>query len=364
MRSIAYELKKLYHFIRERGWRSTLDYYFWYQCFYIYPYTQRLFLRTFFPRLIPYPRMIEVETSTRCGFKCRMCEHTYWSEPSRLMSLREFETILDNFPKLKWIGLTGIGDSFANPDFLPILRLVKSRGIYVEIFDNFYNIEPDVAAELLELGVDHIFVSLDAATPETYRKIRPGSNFQRVINNVSALYRIKREKGIFLPEMRFHYITSKLNQHELLRFLEMVDKIRGGLPAKVLFAEVLHPFKEIEDLYYRIPRSLMDKAERRGNELGLAVHWNRDVFRGQPISTCTNWSQPYIFVDGSVLPCCALNEGNHRAFQREHALGNVFQQPFKDIWYGEKYTKLRLSVHRGRALPPCDKCPIYDEDER
>ena len=65
---------------------------------------------------------MEIEVTTRCNLKCIICEHTYWDEPNRDMSFEQFKGIVDQFPKLKWIGLTGIGESFINKDFMKMLR--------------------------------------------------------------------------------------------------------------------------------------------------------------------------------------------------------------------------------------------------
>ncbi|MFQ6118808.1 MAG: hypothetical protein ACE5KE_02860, partial [Methanosarcinales archaeon] len=68
----------------------------------------RIFLKKLFPWTVPYPPSIEIEPTTRCNLRCTICEHTYWNEKGRDMSFKEFKGIVDQFPRLKWIGLTGI----------------------------------------------------------------------------------------------------------------------------------------------------------------------------------------------------------------------------------------------------------------
>ncbi|MCK5628450.1 radical SAM protein, partial [Candidatus Bathyarchaeota archaeon] len=144
----------------------------------------------------PYPSYIEIEVTTKCNLKCIMCEHTYWNETDRDMSFEDFKGIIDQFPRLKWIGLTGIGESFLNKDFIKMLRYVKAKNIIVELYDTFYFVDGNVAEELIDLQVDNIFASIDAATKETYEKIRVGSNFERVINNVTNIFQLKKKKKV------------------------------------------------------------------------------------------------------------------------------------------------------------------------
>ena len=102
------------------------------------------------------------------------------------MSFEEFKKIIEQFPRLKWIGLSGIGSAFLNKDFLKMLRLLKAKGIFVEFFDTFDLITPQISEELVRLGIDKIWMSIDAAKKQTYELIRVGGDFDRVINNLKA----------------------------------------------------------------------------------------------------------------------------------------------------------------------------------
>jgi radical SAM protein with 4Fe4S-binding SPASM domain len=68
---------------------------------------------------------------------------------------------------------------------------------------------------------------------------------------------------------------------------------------------------------------------------------------------------PFIFVDGTVIPCCAGNEANNRPWQRRFALGNVFQEGFRTIWDGPRYRELRERIWRGQVPDACRQCSVY-----
>jgi len=315
--------------------------------------------------LRPYPPYIEIEVTTRCNMKCVMCEHTYWNEPEKDMSFEEFKYILDQFPRLHWIGLTGIGESFLNKDFLKMLSFAKSKSFIVEIYDNFSLIDKDTASELIRLKIDTVYASIDAATKETYEKIRPGGNFERVINNVRYFMEAKRIKGAPLTAFNFHYIISKYNIHELLAYLELVHSLAQGLNPIVQFTRLLHSYKEINDLFVEVPQDLILKAEDKARELGITLSWNANTKGVKPLPTkCIEWTMPFIFVTGDVIPCCAGNEANRRDFQKAYSLGNIFKTRFKDIWRGNKYKQLIDSLCRGRFPPPCRDCCLYREDNK
>lgn len=313
-----------------------------------------------FPWLAPYPEAIEVETTTKCNLSCTICEHTYWNEKSRDMTFEEFKGIVDQFPKLKWIGLTGIGSSFLNKDYMKMLRYLKRRSIYVELFDSFTQLNKNIARELVEIGVDKICLSMDAATKETYEKIRVGANFEKVLDNVRTLLHMKKEMKTPIPEFWFHYIVNKDNVYEMPQFVELVHSLgvnkTGG---SLLYWTDLLSFKEVKHLETDIPDDIWQEVLRKGKKLGIEMWWNPDFTPHKPISKCVRFTEPFILVTGHLQPCCIINEANMRDFQKENAVCNLFEQDFRDVWRNE-YKHLRDMIHRNEIPQVCRYCRCFD----
>jgi len=350
------KLKRLLFLIRTKGMKWTYNYIH----FITFYDTQNPILIKLLQWLQPYPSYIEIECTTKCNLKCSICEHTYWDEPNRDMSFDQFKSIIDQFPKLKWIGLTGIGESFLNKEFMDMLRYVKSKNIYVELYDSFYFMNEAIINELIDLGVDRIFASIDAATKETYEKIRVGAKFEKVMNNLRIFVKLKEEKKAYFPELCFHYIVTKDNVNELTKYIELIHSLNTDVTL-IQFTRMLHYFDEVKHLFVEVPEETIREVDNKAKELGMKVVWGLNVPRNKPpINKCTAWYMPFIFVTGHVIPCCAGNEANKREFQKATSLGNVFEKSFKDIWYGEKYKELRRKIRKGEVPPPCVDCPIYD----
>jgi len=311
------------------------------------------------PWLKPFPRYVEIEVTTRCNLKCVMCEHTYWKEPIRDMSFDEFKHIVDQFPGLKWAGLTGIGESFLNKDFLNMVRYLRSKHISVELSDNFFLVNEKIARELLEAGLELVYLSLDAATKETYEKIRVNSKWDTVIKNFKNFIKMRDEMGLKKPHINFYYVVLKNNMHEMLQYLDLVNSFNLDRP-EVCFTPLLHAFKEAEHLSVKLTDDLIEKVEDRGKELGIKISWNQNVHKLPPINKCYAWLMPYIFPTGHVVACCAVNEANQREYRKKTALGNIYEKSFKEIWNDEAYTTLRKKISRGEVPIQCKYCPIYD----
>jgi MoaA/NifB/PqqE/SkfB family radical SAM enzyme len=305
---------------------------------------------------------IEIETITICDLQCNICENRYWpkSEPRTVMSYEKFLHIMKFFPNLKWIGLTGMGQSFLNKDYLKIIDYCKGKNVYIEIFDSFLHLDREKIEHLVDVGFDKIYVSLDAATKETYQNLRLGSDWDRVVSNVKLLDRIKKERCEYFPELYFHYIITKENVHEVKAYVKFVHDL--GVDVRgVQFTKMLHAFPEVKHLHVGVPDDFKREVIEEGEKYGVRVQFNINSAEEQnkpPMSTCTVWVQPFIFVDGTVVSCCSQNEQNARDWQRRVSLGNVFEQDFRSIWYGRKYERLRKDLESGKCPEACERCVL------
>lgn len=321
-------------------------------------------------KITPYPYNLEIEITNKCNKKCILCEHTYWDEPSKDLKFDQFKHIVDQFPKLKWVNLTGEGDAFLNKDYLKMIKYLKEKDIPVFLVDSFDLINEEIAEKLVNMDVDGIWVSMDGATKETYEKIKVGCNFEKSLNNLKNLLEIKKEKGTPIPEICFRYIITTLNINEMPQFVELIsslgDKKILGDASRVEFVGLLK-FDEIEEYYVpEVPDQLMEETLEKGEELGVDVSFSHPGDDLPPIEHCTAWMEPYIMMGGYVLPCCAVLMSNKRPFLRKHSFGNVFEESFKDIWYSERYEKFRQMVPDPEEQVPilCKGCRAYETSHR
>lgn len=353
-------LRRIGYMLGEKGLPYTWNYLFLAST-YNNDIIRDIFLTKLYPMFVFYPRYIEVEVTTRCNLRCTMCEHTYWREKGLDMSLEQFKRVVDQFPKLSWIGTTGIGSSFLNRDFPKMLEYAKSRSIYVELFDPFHMLDEGLIETVVRDSlIDRLICSIDGATRQTYEKIRVGAKFDRVIGNIRTLVETKRRLGTSFPELSFHYIISKDNVSEVPRFVELVQHLTGGDNIGIMFSHLLHDFQEIKDMVVEMPPEVRRDAKAMARKYGVKLTWGKNARQQrQPIHKCTEWTMPFIFADGSVIPCCAGNEANRRDFQIRHSMGNIYEQPFEDIWTG-RLKALREALRRGGVPMICKDCPGYE----
>jgi MoaA/NifB/PqqE/SkfB family radical SAM enzyme len=316
-----------------------------------------------FPLAGPYPRQLEIEVTTACNLRCTICEHTYWTEKARHMTFEEFKRIMDQFPGLRWCGMTGIGSGFLNPDYMRMLRFLKQeRHCFVEFFDHFLMMDADRATELIRMGINKIWVSLESASRESYNRIRVGSDFDTVVANLRTMMRCKRELKSPIPELWFHFIVNRHNVDEMEDYVELVAdlaKEERWLSAPIIYWTNLLPFEDVRDLVSRPDSARMRDIERMCRDRGIFAVVNENVACDKPMSSCTKWNEPFVLVSGHLQPCCALNEANDRRYQEEHAFINVLETDFRRWWNSSKKREFLANLRSGRVNPVCKNCHIF-----
>ena len=312
---------------------------------------------------VPYPHRIEVEVTTKCSLRCVKCEHTYWSQPQRNMTYEQFVHVLRQFPQLSTVSMSGIGHNWQNPDFLRMLEYACARHLFVQFFDTFLLFTEERARRVVQLGVSKINMSVDGATKEVYEKSQVGGNFERAVENARRLALIKKEMRSLQPELAFTVVVTRYNQDQLPRFLDLAASIVGD-SQKAAYLEFIRliPFRENSGLLPDVTllQRARDEVLRHAREMRVpftfrfAFNHFHELREKPPVSCCLEWVVPFITVDGTVYPCCAVTEGNQRGKIERYCMGNVFEQPFREMWNGPRYRALKAMLRGGEVPPVCN----------
>jgi MoaA/NifB/PqqE/SkfB family radical SAM enzyme len=324
-----------------------------------------------YPQLVPYPKYIEIEITSRCNKRCIFCEHTSWNEPNKDLEFYQFQRLVDQFD-LKWVNLTGEGDAFLNNSYLRMIKYLKSRNTSVYLVDSFDLITKDVAMVLVESGVDGIYISMDGATKETYESIKVGCNYDRVITNIQNLLEIKKELKSPIPEICFRFVVNKKNVNEMADYVRVINSMATrkefGDGSKIHFVGLLD-FPEIHDLYLEtIPADKISEAIKASKGGLPVVFAHTEQVTNPSINKCLAWAEPYFALvpEPMVLPCCAVLMSNDRQKLLDYSFGDYTTTPIREIWNSPYYKWFRKMVTNPHAKVPaiCAGCRAYDTTER
>ncbi len=277
---------------------------------------------------LDFPLHLDIETTTRCNLLCPMCPRTLLVEKGAFndfgfMTRAEFASIIDQGMAhgLRSIKLNYLGEPLLHKDVPWQIAYAKDRGVVdVLMNSNGTALTEKLGRQLLEAGIDGLFVSFDAANPDDYARQRVGANLGRVIDN-------------------------------LYGFIKLRDELRPGCQVRVSMVMYDEPkwqdqFKALQVMW----RDLVDAV-------GYSYYVERDdeVAVEYPPVEGFHCAQPFhrMFLknNGNVTICCFDDKD-------ELVLGNWREERLHDIWNGEAYKAIRRRHAEGRyhEMALCRKC--------
>ncbi len=328
---------------------------------------------------------IYLEPTNRCNIKCRTCMRNTWQEPLGLMSARIWKHILQGLRDLETkplVMFAGIGEPLAHPRTIEMVAQAKEIGCRVELTTNGTLLGAKRSRQLVDVGLDTLWVSLDGATPESYADVRLGAELPKVLDNLKRFRPMR--KGMYhpMPEVGIAFVAMKRNIDDLPKVIALGKSVGAS---RFLVSNLLPYSSEMRDqvLYERTLKDIayfssfwlpqlslpkMDIDDQTRDSFFNALRSGCSVtFAGNRLSgandACTFVESGAMAIgwDGAVSPCPPLLH-NHVSFlrrrkraSRRHAVGNLADRSLLDLWNDKDYVAYRERV-QSFAFPPCTFC--------
>ncbi len=219
----------------------------------------------------PQHILLQIETNDTCNLVCDFCDFHNKNPVNDILAARKkvvkdfsmgrmdigvYKRIVDEVAgyiescpffsnsskKLNMMWVWG-GEPFLHPDFVSMLDYAMEKPIYHggEIDTNAVLLGKNVVDRLMELNLNSFTItfSIDAASKQTYEKVRKGGKYDQMVQNI--IYFLKRadEKNFLGFRTMLQFIITPLNHHEVKDFIAFWDKYaREG--RDYLFLRILH----------------------------------------------------------------------------------------------------------------------------
>jgi hypothetical protein len=149
--------------------------------------------------LLSHPFYLRVNVSEVCNLRCPGClvRRPAWAgdaPAAAMMSFDLFEKSVHDFlPFLLKVNLYDEGEPLLNPEVFRMVRHLRERGVGACMSSNFsLPLSEDRLEALLHCGLEHLIVSVDGATQETYERYRVGGRLDLVLSNLRRLIALQR----------------------------------------------------------------------------------------------------------------------------------------------------------------------------
>lgn len=245
------------------------------------------------PSLLPLidgnqlPVTMGLEVINRCNVSCKMCHGAQIYKTTGAfppLKIMKFEEIKHLFKNMKIGGLTLEGyysEPTMHPEFIEIAKFVKSKGGIISVITNGMLINKERAKQMVDIGFNNIFLSLHGGSKDVAEDVMEGANFNRIVENMKHLNRLKQQKGAKCPNVIIMFIAMRRNFQDLPKLIEIGHQIGAS---KVMAKPVKRPgdnSSNVLDLSWWKTENLADdpkviakyyfKAVEEADRLGVAL---------------------------------------------------------------------------------------------
>lgn len=268
-----------------------------------------------------WPIEISLGLTSYCNLLCKMCYRNYLPDNGKqYMPLEMVDEIVRQCKELDiasfWLG--SFTEGLLHPDILYIIRKCGE----VHALDYWFTtngtlLTEDIARAMIESGVTKLHVSLDAATPETYKKIR-GGNLEIVEKNVRRFLQIRNEMSSELPMLRVTMVEQDENRGEIDAF---VNKWTG--------------VADIVDV-----QKLTDYSILQNDEL------DRESYKHTFFDCYYPFYQLSVTYDGRIWPCpCPVFNSGHPVYLKDMTL--------KEYWNSKEILDIVHAIKNNEDYYDC-----------
>ncbi len=299
----------------------------------------------------------QIELTTRCPLRCRMCTRESdapWQ--NRDMAFEEFERILPWLSDVETVVLEGWGESLLHRDLCRCIRRVREKGCRVGFVTSGFGLTRDRVEEILRAGVDFVGFSVSGSCPETHDAIRVNSHLPDLLAAIGLFHEEKRRLGLATPRMHIIYLMVRDNIREVPEIPRLARE--AGIEEVVLtnLTHTINRWQESQAVFLREEsateyEALIQQAAAQAQRLGVRLKRPSLAAVGVPVCEENPLANLYVSAEGEVAPCVYLHPPLPSPFQRifggrEHRIekvsfGNLFREPFPAIWEQEGYNRFR-----------------------
>lgn len=296
------------------------------------------------------PYLLKIESTNHCNVRCAYC-HDDRRQPREgergygNMDLELYRKVVDELaPWLFKINLYGFGEPFLYDATFDMIRHATDRNIGVGVSSNMNSRRDDLAARIVDSGLEVLIFSCHGATQASYERFMARGNMELALANVRALAAEKRRRGVSLPVIDWQYCVTGFNEGEIDQARALADEL--GVDQVRFIAPYFPEDAPAEWWSGRFPKA---QAEQR------------DQAARRDVQCAWLYRTAFVNFDGGVSPCCL----DVRPLAND--FGDLRTHAFRDIWNNDHYRaarRLLRETRQGSATPPsgpatlCGRCPM------
>jgi MoaA/NifB/PqqE/SkfB family radical SAM enzyme len=343
---------------------------------------------------IPWkPEIISITVTSRCNLHCVTCHHAFGKVKKEDFNTALLEKTDDFLSSALLVDLTGLGEPLLSPVFwqildrYPVTETTTDRDFQLNFNSNGTLLTRESIQKILNARVKIIRISMDAADPELFWKIR-GAKLNEVVDGLQTLISERNKLRRRYPLIGVQMTLMRLNIQQVVPIIDLCSKIGvdfldvwplNELPEPMLkiwsVSQSGWSFNYRDELLSALPPDELKSVVNRFHEyahqkcvpIASLIQGNpmcsedfpRPEYADIPIEFNDNsihcsmpWKELRIMSNGDVHVCC----------WGPKPVGNLQNDTIENIWNGKPIQETRTDLIAGRTPRLCQgaACPYLE----
>ena len=179
-------------------------------------------------RVAALPVEYIVETTAKCNLYCPMCPRETHKQPKEDMADSTFASLVEAAgDSAEHMMLIGLGEPLLDPKIYERIAFCDRHRVFSLLSTNGTLLDATATERLLDTNLEHITLSFDGSTKESFEFYRKGARFEKVRDNFVHFARRKHERGSKM-QVVVQMVRMERNWDEVAEFTKFWQAVPGG----------------------------------------------------------------------------------------------------------------------------------------
>ncbi len=324
------------------------------------------------------PTEVEFGFNNHCNLVCIMCHQADGIPMKEMPAPKAREVLAQILPHALHLTPSDASEPLMN-DLDEIVRLCEEHNVQMLLFCNATLLDEETFHKIAP-WTHRLWFSVDSPEKQTFEKLRAGSDFEQVVENIRTIMPLARAARI---EVGFNAVVMEPNWFHMPALVDFVADLGGTemamqelLPNSTGYDELKIEGRVDDAEFGAMVEMVRERALARDVSIDLKLHqpfgghiesgparqsskfplaeirdMHMDTLAAMHPGFCSmamNYAK--VTPDGKVYPCCRGPE--------ELEMGNVLEEDFDAIWNGERYREFRRRMFTGEYPDVCRNCVV------
>ena len=288
-----------------------------------------------------FPRLIDIELTSACNFRCLMCptgNHSMQRATGFMDERTFYDIVAQCAPYETALRFIGWGENTLHPQIVSFVQAASDVGLLTHLNTNGSKLTYDLACDLADAGLSSIKFSFQGVDAKSYAEMRNIDFFDGMIEAINTMLDARGD-GKKLP-----FIAASTSiTYETPEMVEAFKKRLGHLVDHLSIGHTVFDYMDLKAVRLRPHEvAMLDRLSKL-----------QSVDKKHPDPCPEVYDKLSVHWDGSVMVCC-------NAYDDVGKVGKFPEQSLKELWNAPLIREYRERLARKEYEGPlCSACWDY-----